>query len=124
MKHVQREIGGRSFTLRAYDAGGLVVDSWMKKLAYYVADDYCNPPGYSWAVFISEPLQAMYDLNWNLQKMWPVPQEPELQFLEHVRAVIVKAGLKSFEVDYFHDISQARQSWLKLKAEAEGLHAA
>lgn len=124
MKEVKRKVSGKVYTLRAYDVGGLVLDSWLKKLAYYVVDDYCNPPGYSWAVFIAEPLQAMHDLGWKLTKMWPVPREEEIEYLKTVRAVIVKAGKKSFSVDYFHDLDQAKKAWFQLKAQAEGLHEA
>lgn len=120
MRLVKKRVGRKCYTIRAYDIGGLVIDSWMMKLAYHVSDDYCNPPGFFWAELIIEPMQAMNDIGWSPRQLWPQPTPDEWAFLASVRAVIVKAG-KRPSVEYFHSLEEAKRAWIKLKAQAEGL---
>lgn len=118
MRKVKTALGGELFTLRAYDHGGLIVDSLMRKLALKVVDDYCNPPGFAWAALIFRPMEAIKEIQWKPKELWPEPNEEELRFLNKADAVIVKVGRRP-EVQYFTSAREAWHEWIKLKQEAE-----
>lgn len=118
MRTVEREFWGQTYLLREHDRGGLVLDSIMRKLAHHVADDYCNPPGFAWAVIIFEPGRAIESVVWRPKELWPPLTHSERQFLERVRAAIVKVGRRS-EVTYYDSARAGWEAWLRLKQEAE-----
>lgn len=118
MREVKHTLGGQEFTLRAYDRGGLILDSIMRKLALKLVDDYCNPPGFAWAALIFAPADAIKEVQWKPKELWPDLNQEEQEFLQRVGAVIICVG-RACEVKYYASAREAWRDWVRLKGEAE-----
>mgnify|MGYP000219498196 CR=1 FL=1 len=114
------ELKGHKYSIRCYKQTHLFstpLDRFLYHLAYEAFDDMTNPPDWSWAALIMQPLEKGVHA---LRNFYPPLTWEEKHALLDVEAAIVFARPRRVEVLYFDDPLEAKNRWEEIKGLSKG----